>query len=184
MAEAEEKDEQEPLTAEQRLDLLEKKLSASKLILFVIALFLIIIISVSVTAFSLFVVKNSGEDSSQAVLDIQTEVMGSKEHLSAQDERIADMAIVLAKQENQLANSGNKVIQSVLLDQEKNFQVFLASLHNATYDLAHMVPGSRAWLELYSAQIDESIALSQARAEKLSLLETSDKKEDSFFGDF
>ena len=35
MAEAEEKDEQEPLTAEQRLDQLEKKLSASKLILFV-----------------------------------------------------------------------------------------------------------------------------------------------------
>lgn len=184
MAEAEEKDEQEPLTAEQRLDQLEKKLSASKMILFVIALFLIIIISVSITAFSLFVVKDSGEESTQAVLDVQAELMNSKEQLAVQDARIAELAITLVRQESQLANSSNKMIQSVLLDQENNYQTFLTSLLSATYDLAHMVPGSRAWLELYSAQIGELMTLSQARAKKLSLLETSDKKEDSFFGDF
>lgn len=177
-------EEQEPLSAEQRIESLEAKLGTSKVLLLVIALFLIIIISVSVTAFSIFVVKGNGKENSQQVSEFQTRITQLESQLTAQDARIAELTIGLSKQEAQLANSSNKVIQAALLDQENNFQTFLSSLRAATFDLAHMVPGSRAWLELYSNQIDESIVLSQTRAETLQQLSSSEEKEESFFGDF
>ena len=53
MADSENTTEQEPLSPEQRLDALEKKVGSNKLMLFGLAVLLIIVISVSVTVVAL-----------------------------------------------------------------------------------------------------------------------------------
>lgn len=186
MAAEERNEESEPLSPEQRLDILEKKVGSNKMVLLVLALFLIIAISVSVTV---FVVGALGGDTdagveSQKFVALETDVNTLKENLLAAEARVAQLKAKLDLQEIKLANSGNKVIQSTMIDQEKNYQTFLGVLRSAVYDLANMVTGSRAWLELYTEQIDEATAYSNARIEKLKNIETSEEKVDSFFGDF
>ena len=72
-----------------------------------------------------------------------------------------------------------------MLEQEQDFQKFLTALQSGTYDLAHMVPGSRTWLDQYSDQINNSIKHSKARTQSLKDLNSSKalNKEDPFFGD-
>jgi len=186
MAEDDKNEEQSPLSPEQRLDILEKKVGSNKVILLAVALFLIVVISVSVTVFAVGIFGNSdsNEESQAQLTQVQQDIDGLKEQLLNLDTRLAKFGKDLELQDIKLANSGNRVIQATLVEQEQNYQTFLSSLRSAIYDLAHMVPGSRAWLELYSDQIDQSIAHSQTRVNKLKDIESSEEKVDSFFGDF
>jgi len=186
MASSENTEEQEPLSPEQRLDVLEKKVGSNKLILLGLAVFLIIVISVSVTVVALGVSGGETEsagDTEQLAL-VQTEIEQLKEQLLSLGAKQAEVSAALQLQEVKLANSGNKVLQATMIEQEASYQTFLSGLRSAIYDLAHMVPGSRAWFELYSDQVDSSIAHSQKRVEKLEKIETSEEKVDTFFEDF
>ncbi|TNC80949.1 MAG: hypothetical protein C9356_11405 [Oleiphilus sp.] len=179
-------EEQEPLSPEQRLDILEKKVGSNKLILLGLALFLIIVISVSVTIAALGLSGGEEQDSAntEVFTTIQSDIDQIKEQLLGLDTRLAKLNADMELQEIKLANSSNRMIQSTLIDQEANFQTFLTSLRSAVYDLAHMVPGSRAWLELYSDQIDQSLAHSTERVQRLKNIQTTDENAESFFGDF
>jgi len=184
-AEKEVPEAQEPLTEEQRIAQLEKKVGNNKLFLFGIALFLIIIISMIVTAFAILNFKGSEEPKNEAFTALQTEVIELKQQLASVDAKLDKLSITFPDLKNQLANTQNTVLKKVMLEQEQGFQKFLMALQSGTYDLAHMVPGSRTWLDQYSEQINRSITHSKARTNALKNLNSNAviNKEDPFFGD-
>jgi len=176
---------QEPLTEEQRITQLEKKVGNNKLFLFGIALFLIIIISMIVTAFAILNFKGPKDSNNEAVTALQTEVVELKQQLASFDEKLDILTLTLPDLKNQIANTQNTVLKNVMLQQEQGFQKFLSALQSGTYDLAHMVPGSRTWLDQYSEQINSSITHSKDRVKSLKSLNSNAaiSKEDPFFGE-
>lgn len=176
------------LTEEQRIAALEKSASTNKLVLLGLSLFLLIFVSVTVTSFILLASKG-GDPRAQkeAFAALQGSLEKQSLQLEALDARLLEHSLRLSELTNELARSGNVAMATIAVEQEQNYQTFLASLRSATYDLAHMVPGSRAWLELYSAQIDSAVEQSkvrQSKLEKVKLEESSKKTEkDPFFGD-
>lgn len=186
MAADDAREDQEPLSPEQRLDILEKKVGSNKIILLVLALFLIIAISVSVTIAAIGIAGDDSGDgaSAEQFVSLQQSMDQLQDKVLTLDTRLAKFKSDLDLQDIKIANSGNRVIQSSMIEQEQHYQAFLVTLRSAVYDLAHMVPGSRAWLELYSDQIDKASAQSVARQKRLEQIESSEEKVDSFFGDF
>jgi len=176
---------QEPLTEEQRIAQLEKKVGNNKLFLFGIALFLIIIISMIVTAFAVLNLQGPDDANNEALTALQTEVVELKQQLANYDAKVDKLSVTLPDLKNQLANTQNTVLKKVMLEQEQGFQKFLMALQSGTYDLAHMVPGSRTWLDQYSEQINRSITHSKARSNALKHLNSNAaiNKEDPFFGE-
>ncbi|MFT5717616.1 MAG: hypothetical protein ACI9T7_001812 [Oleiphilaceae bacterium] len=184
--EAVEKEVQEPLTEEQRIAQLEKKVGSNKVFLLSIAVFLIIIISMIVTAFIIHNLKPPEDSNNEAAVALQTEVVALKQQLAGIDTKLGALSVTLPDLSNQLANTQNTILKKVMLEQEQGFQKFLMALQSGTYDLAHMVPGSRTWLDQYSEQISSSMSHSKARIKSLELLNSSapiNKEEDPFFGD-
>jgi len=187
MAAKEAEPEHEPLTEEQRITALEQKVGTNKLFLFAIALFLIVVISVSVTIIGLTAGGDEETVNPEDLISLQEEVASLKQLLEEQNSSLKKSASSLSLFEEQLANSSNKVIQDIILDQEKSHQVFLDTLRSGMYDLAHMVPGSRTWLDVYSDKIDKAAAHSKSREKDLSNLmsnQVSEDEEEPFFGGF
>lgn len=170
-------DEQSPLTEEQRIALLEKSASINKMVLLGFALFLIIFISVATTAFAIFVVKGNEVEApkqAEAAATVHADIEKQYQKLEAIDAKLVEHSLALEHLQKQLNSSGNLALAQVLNEQEQNFQIFLASLRSATYDLAHMVPGSRAWLEMYGSQIDSSVEQSKERQHKIEKIKASE----------
>jgi len=178
-------EEQIPLTEEQRITQLEKKVGTNKLGLFGIALFLVIVISMSVTAFIILTLREPVETKNEDLTALQLEVAELKKQLITADVKLGKLVLALPELKGQLANSQNTVLRKVMLDQEQGYQQFLTSLQSGTYDLAHMVPGSRTWLEQYSGQINQAMSYSKERVQLLHNLNSNEaiNKDDPFFGD-
>jgi len=178
-------EEQTPLTEEQRIARLEKKVGTNKLVLFGIALFLVVIISMSITAFTILTLQEPEEANNEDITVLQTEVAELKKQLITIDAKLGKLALAIPELTGQLANSQNTVLRKVMLDQEQGYQQFLSTLQSGTYDLAHMVPGSRTWLEQYSGQISQAMTYSKERVQLLRNLNSSEaiNKDDPFFGD-
>ena len=179
-----ENEQESPLTPEQRLDLLEGKVGKNRVILMFVALILIVTISSSVTAFVMYYFGDSNSNASTDGDTTQT-LEGQAELLEQYDIRLAELSTQLKALDNRLDNSANATIQRVLIEQEQAKQQFMDTVRSAIYDLAHMVPGSRSWLELYSDQLDEASTKSQLREQALKALPTSEavNEKDPFFGD-
>ena len=186
MAEKQKENEAEPLSPEQRIELLEKKVGSNKLVLLMLALLIIVAISVSVTVVVFNVATSDDEDvaSHEVVVAAQQEIAQLKEQMLLMDSRMAKLKADLEQQEAKLMNSGNRVLQVSMIEQEQNYQIFLSTLRSAVYDLAHMVRGSRSWLELYSEQIDQAAASSAQREQRLKNISSSSEEAESFFSDF
>lgn len=175
-------DEQSPLTEEQRIALLEKAARTNKFVLLAFALFLIIFVSVATTAFAIFVVNGSeAEEPNQAEAGatLHADIEKQYQKLEDIDAKLVEHSLALEHLQKQLNNSGNLALAQVLNEQEQNFQTFLTSLRSATYDLAHMVPGSRAWLEMYSSQIDSAVDQSKQRQRKIERIKSSEAEKHS-----
>ncbi|MDX1452749.1 MAG: hypothetical protein R3183_09345 [Oleiphilaceae bacterium] len=185
MASDKDNDEQEVLTEEQRIAMLEKKAGTSRIVLFVIALLLIIVTSVSITALTMLVLKGNEAASNQELVTLKQQISDLQEKLGGYEERLLTLSAEIPELKGKISNSSNTVLQTMLIEQEQQNQQFLTTLRSATFDLAHMVPGSRAWLDLYSTEIDDAIAQSQARVQRLRSLKSSTPidKGDPFFGD-
>jgi len=175
----------EPLTEEQRIAQLEKKAGTNKLVLFSMALVLVIVISMLVTAFTLLIFKDTKKSNNEADTGLQTEVLELKQQLGSLDSKLNDFSLTIPELKGQLANTQNTTLKRVMLEQEQSFQTFLTALQSGTYDLAHMVPGSRTWLEQYSEQISQAMTHSKDRINSLKSLNSSEalSKDDPFFGD-
>lgn len=185
MSENQEDTEKEnPLSAEQRLELLEGKVGKNRVVLMFVALILIVTLSASITAFMIYYFGGSstapGTDS-----DATQAIEGQAELLEQYDIRLAELSAQLKVLDSKIQNSSNATIQRVLVEQEQAKQRFMDTVRSAIYDLAHMVPGSRSWLELYSEQLDEATVKSQQREKVLKELQTAEpvSDKDPFFGD-
>lgn len=175
-------DEQSPLTEEQRIALLEKAASTNKFVLLAFAFFLIIFVSVATTAFAIFVVKGNEAEApkqAEAAATVHADIEKQYQKLEAIDAKLVEHSLSLERLQKQLNNSGNLALAQVLNEQEQNFQTFLTSLRAATYDLAHMVPGSRAWLEMYSSQIDSAVDQSKQRQRKIERIKSSEAEKNT-----
>lgn len=175
MAEKERPDDQEELSEEQRISLLEKSVTTNKVVLLILALTLIVAISVTLTT---MIISSMTEDSSlgeeEAFIQMQQELTALKEQVAAQQATIAKAEQSYGKLKGLLNNSSAPTFQRILLQQEKSYQEYIKSMKSGMYDLAHMVPGSRTWLELYSEQMNNALTLSQQRERELKRLQTGE----------
>lgn len=185
-ADQEDKQNEAPLTPEQRLDVLESKVGKNRIVLMSVALILIVTLSASITAFLIYTFGGVSADSGSTNSSETTQTLeGQAELLEQYDIRLAELSSQLKTLDNKIENSSNATIQRVLVEQEQAKQKFMNTVRSAIYDLAHMVPGSRSWLELYSEQLDEATVKSQQRERALKELQTAEPvaKKDPFFDD-
>jgi hypothetical protein len=76
-----------------------------------------------------------------------------------------------------VSNSSNLKLQQIILEQEQANQTFLETLRSGMYDLAHMLPGSRTWLEVYGEKVDKATIYSKDREKALLSLQKGVVKE-------
>lgn len=175
MSEKDRSDEQEELSEEQRISMLEKSVTANKVVLLILALTLIVAISVTLTT---MIISSMSEDSSlgeqEAFIQMQQELTTLKEQVAAQQAIISKSEQSYSELKGLLNNSSAPTFQRILLQQEKSYQEYIKSMKSGMYDLAHMVPGSRTWLELYSEQMNTAISHSQQRERELKRLQTGE----------
>lgn len=168
MADKEDKVEHEPLTEEQRITALENKVGSNKIILISMALFLIVAVSISSTFFvvSLFAEEETTGDS-ESVIALQTKVLELEKTLEELKKITKTSKSEFALLKDKVANSSNLKIQQIILEQELGHQTFLDALRSGMYDLAHMLPGSRTWLEVYGEKVDKATSHSKDREKAL-----------------
>lgn len=175
MSENDRSDEHEELSEEQRILMLEKSVTTNKVVLLILALTLIVAISVTLTT---MIISSMSEDTSlgeqEAFIQMQQELVALKEQVADQQATLTKSEQSYANLKGLLENSSAPTFQRILLQQEKSYQEYMKSMKSGMYDLAHMVPGSRTWLELYSEQLNTAISLSQQRERELKRLQTGE----------
>ena len=132
------------------------------------ALFLIVAVSVSST---FLVVSLVGKD--DTAVESET-VIALQERVTELEQTIENMKKAAKTSRNELLvlkekveNSSNLKLQQIILDQERGHQTFLDTLRSGMYDLAHMLPGSRTWLEVYGEKVDKAEIYSKDREKAL-----------------
>ena len=169
MAKKEDSTEHEPLTEEQRITALEEKVGTNKIVLISIALFLIIVVSVSSTVFVVSILGNDQEAgaSSEMVTALETKIVEQEKVLENIRKLTKENRAELAALKDKVATSSNQKLQALMIEQERGQQLFLDTLRTGMYDLAHMIPGSRTWLEVYGDKVDSAERFSKEREKEL-----------------
>lgn len=169
MANKDDSTEHEPLTEEQRITALEEKVGANKVVLLGIALFLIIVASIAST---LFVISFFGDDDdsaaeSEKVLALEEKLLTLEKKFEGAVKVIKESRSELNVLKEKVATSSNAKLQEILVQQEQGHQMFLDTIRSGMYDLAHMIPGSRTWLEVYGEKVDSAERHSKNREKEL-----------------
>ena len=167
----------EPISAEQRLALLEKGRRLDRILLFILAAVL------TMTLVSWLTIGLLGQSGEQAENGDTKQILSLQEQASALQKQVAALEQQVAQQGQQLSSlhsskpvaplsSGdNRAVQQqvaqTLIDQEQSFQHSLGALKNGMRDLAGMIAGSRSWLSDYQEALDKQVGESQARAQRL-----------------
>ena len=167
----------EPISAEQRLALLEKGRRLDRILLFILAAVL------TMTLVSWLTIGLLGQSGEQAENGDASQIQSLQEQASALQKQVAALEQQVAQQGQQLSSlhsskpvaplsSGdNRAVQQqvahTLIGQEQSFQHSLAALKNGMRDLAGMIAGSRSWLSDYQEALDKQVGASQARAQRL-----------------
>ena len=95
-----------------------------------------------------------------------------KKQLNKVEEGIPHWQVKIDALRLELDNSQASTFKTLLLEQEQSYQVHLQALKQGMKDIAHMVPGSRTWLDIYNEQMDVALAQTNARMKKLATLQT------------
>jgi chromosome segregation ATPase len=167
----------EPISAEQRLELLEKGRRLDRILLFILATVL------AMTLASWLTIGLLGQPGEQDASIDASQILGVQEQTATLQRQVAALEQQVAQQGRQLSTLHNNkpvaplssgdnraVLQQVaqtLLDQEQSFQHSLGALKNGMRDLAGMIAGSRSWLSDYQEALDKQVGESQARAQRL-----------------
>lgn len=166
-------DEQDELSEEQRIDLLEKSASTNKIALLIVALLLMVALSVTITTTIISSMSNDTVYATPSELVILQERIDALEKvMAAKDAQIQQLAQAYPELLAKLDAGSAPTFQRVMVQQEASFQEFLKTMKTGMYDLAHMIPGSRTWLEVYNDQVNRAIQLSQVRSRDLKRLQT------------
>lgn len=157
------------LTEEQRITLLEETVRRNQFMLIgaLAALALFVIITLFLLAMRLM-----NPPSEFAAASSYQKVTDQIEQIEKKNknwyERVDSLRL-------ELDHSQASVFKAIFFEQEESYQLHLKALKQGMHDLAHMVPGSRTWLEIYNEKMDAALARSQARMDKLSQVQTSDQ---------
>ncbi len=158
---------EEELSEAQRLTMLEDTVSTNRIMLVIIAVMAVVAVSVAVT---IAVIRLMQPDvtyvDSKSFAKLERDVGILKEAAIAYEQNMADTKSILD-------SSNATAFKVLMLEQEKSYQRHLNALKQGMRDLARMVPGSRTWLDIYDEQMDEALAESRARMNRLSRLQTS-----------
>lgn len=161
------------LSVEQRLELLEEKVGSNKLGLFAIALVLIIIISVAATVgiLKLTAEEQAPSASAEQAAKLEQSLNTLQEQVFNLDTKMVDLEDQIKAQNDKISASSNQILLQLMIEKEQDVQNFFNAMRAGMYDLSHMVPGSRSWLELYNEQLDAAERKSAARSKRLQALE-------------
>ncbi|MDP3977715.1 MAG: hypothetical protein Q8P85_06930 [Pseudomonas sp.] len=167
----------EPISAEQRLELLEKGRRLDRILLFILAAVL------AMTLASWLTIGLLGQSGEQAENNGAEQIQRLQEQATTLQKQLAELEQHVAQQGQQLStlqsskpaaplSSGdNRAVQQqvahTLIGQEQSFQHSLGTLKNGMRDLAGMIAGSRSWLSDYQEALDKQVGESQARAQQL-----------------
>ncbi|WP_332822091.1 hypothetical protein [Pseudomonas sp.] len=167
----------EPISAEQRLELLEKGRRLDRILLFILAAVL------AMTLASWLTIGLLGQSGEQAENSGAKQIQSLQEQAAALQKQVAELEQQVGQQSHQLStlqnskpavplSSGdNRAVQQqvaqTLIGQEQSFQHSLGALKNGMRDLAGMIAGSRSWLSDYQEALDKQVGESQARAQRL-----------------
>ena len=154
----------EQLSDEQRLSILEGKVGKNRTILTVVAITMVVALSVSFTVLILKLLRVDEPYVSRASFEAQKVVIQTlRTDLDKQASTIG--ALSLTYQQSQVA-----VFQQTMIEQEQSYQEFLSTLKLGMFDLAKMVQGSRTWLDVYNEKIDDARDSSKLREKNLKRL--------------
>jgi hypothetical protein len=173
--------EQQPISVEEQLLLLEKANRLNRLFIFLLALLLLIILASLATA---AVVKLSADKPTPfdpaafAALQQHTErleqqlaaLTQEQAHLSQSLRQIIPADAHLAGDPALAAYQGAptlKIIGLSLLGQEQSLQQSLQTLKSGMRDLAVMIPGSRSWLDDYNEELNKIYGASVQRSKAI-----------------
>lgn len=161
------------LSIEQRLELLEDKVGSNKLGLFAVAIVLIIVISVAATVgiLKLTAEEQAPSATAQQAAELGQSLSALQEQVFNLDTKVADLEDQIKAQNGKISASSNQVLLQLMIEKEQDVQNFFSAMRSGMYDLSHMVPGSRSWLELYNEQLDAAERKSAARSKRLQELE-------------
>ncbi len=157
------------LTEAERITILESTVNKNRLILFIVtaALAVVAIIAVVVLVIQLMNPPSKFAEASsyQSIIE---EIEQLEEKNKSWHKQVESLRF-------DLNNSQAAVFKTLFFEQEENYQMHLNALKQGMRDLAHMVPGSRTWLEIYNEKIDAALARSGARMNKLAQIKTSEQ---------
>lgn len=156
--------EEETLTEEQRITALEEKVGKNRLVIIFVVLILVIILSVSTTVLILKVMRAEEPPVPISSFEAQKELV---EELSNQ---LKQQKVEIDHLKFTYEKSDVAAFQKNLIEQEKSYQEFLATLKVGMFDIAKMVQGSRTWLEIYTERLEKAQEASVKREEELKLL--------------
>lgn len=154
----------EPLSDEQRISLLEKRVGKNRTVITVVALTMLVILSVSFTVLLLKLLRVDEPYASSSSFEEQKLIIQTL-RTELEDQERAIESLSLTYKQSQAA-----MFQQTLIEQEQSYQEFLSTLKLGMFDLAKMVQGSRTWLDVYNDKIDGVQDLSELREKKLQRL--------------
>jgi predicted PurR-regulated permease PerM len=166
-----------PLSDAERLEQLEKSSRLNRLILFVLAGVVLVIVLVTVIVQTVNLLhEDPADQTAEQIVELNKQlhsVQGDVESLQAKLQAQELQLTQLAQQK-----TGNlagimkptqdpgtvEQLSKTLLGQEKDFQQVVLTLQVGMRDLAYMLPGSRTWLEYYTEALSKSLATSKLRS--------------------
>lgn len=160
---------EDSLTEEERIAVLEGAVRSNRLLLLVGAATLAL---VAFVAIALVVMQLMNPPSSFAAADSYQKIKQEIQQIESNNKDWYEKVETLRLDLN---NSQAAVFKTLLAEQEEGYQLHMKALKQGMRDLAHMIPGSRTWLEIYNEQIDKAVALSEARLKKLTQVKTSEQ---------
>ena len=105
-----------------------------------------------------------------AVTALQEQLSTLQTKIEGQDEQLQKLRKMFPLIQEQMESTSNRKLLNIVKEQEAAHQEFLDALRSGMYDLAHMLPGSRTWLEVYGEKVDLAAAHSKSRENDLKKL--------------
>jgi hypothetical protein len=167
----------EPISAEQRLELLEKGHRLDRILLFILAAVLAMTLASWLTIGLLGQAGEPEENSGASQIpSLQEQATALQKQLAKLEQQVGQHGHQLSSLQSSksavpLSSGDNRAVQQqvaqTLIGQEQSFQQSLGALKNGMRDLAGMIAGSRSWLSDYQEALDKQVGASQARAQRL-----------------
>ena len=98
------------------------------------------------------------------------------QHVDTQQQKMDDINAQILAMEDTHNEKEVRIIQSLLVHQQKDYGKFLQIMEVGMINLANMVKGSRDWTQTYSAQIKHAQHINQQRIEEIRNLSVSQAK--------